>query len=156
MNSSGLPFFLLSLIPLSSCRLTRQALGGGVRHDKAPLDSASKEALHYRPLPPYALTILHFGDQPACSGACFAQSDMPAADSSSLDFKQWGLLAIQDGGRRKPIDTFARETLIKTTGRSSYTDTRGKKWQAKRFRSLGPARHAQLEGRTDGAGVAGQ
>jgi cytochrome c-type biogenesis protein CcsB len=59
-----------------------------------------------------------------------AQSDMPAADSSSLDFKQWGLLAIQDGGRRKPIDTFARETLIKTTGRSSYTDQRGKKWQA--------------------------
>ncbi|HEX7517556.1 MAG TPA: cytochrome c biogenesis protein CcsA [Chthoniobacterales bacterium] len=67
------------------------------------------------------------------SGACFAQSDMPAADSSSLDFKQWGLLAIQDGGRRKPIDTFARETLIKTTGRSSYTDTRGKKWQANDF-----------------------
>ena len=67
------------------------------------------------------------------SGVCFAQSDMPAADSSSLDFKQWGLLAIQDGGRRKPIDTFARETLIKTTGRSSYTDARGKKWQANDF-----------------------
>src|ERR1700674_5786635 len=64
---------------------------------------------------------------------CAAQSDLPAADSSSLDFKQWGLLAIQDGGRRKPIDTFARETLIKTTGRSSYTDTRGKKWQANDF-----------------------
>ena len=58
---------------------------------------------------------------------------MPAADSSSLDFKQWGLLAIQDGGRRKPIDTFARETLIKITGRSSYTDARGKKWQANDF-----------------------
>jgi cytochrome c-type biogenesis protein CcsB len=58
---------------------------------------------------------------------------MPAADSGSLDFKQWGLLAIQDGGRRKPIDTFARETLIKTTGRSSYTDRRGKKWEANDF-----------------------
>jgi hypothetical protein len=67
------------------------------------------------------------------SGVCLAQSDMPAADSSALDFKQWGLLAIQDGGRRKPIDTFARETLIKTTGRSTYTDTRGKKWQANDF-----------------------
>jgi cytochrome c-type biogenesis protein CcsB len=64
------------------------------------------------------------------AGACLAQTDMPAADSSALDFKQWGLLAIQDGGRRKPIDTFARETLIKITGRSSYTDTRGKNWQA--------------------------
>jgi cytochrome c-type biogenesis protein CcsB len=68
------------------------------------------------------------------SGVCFAQSNQPAAaDSSSLDFKQWGLLAIQDGGRRKPVDTFARETLIKTTGRSSYTDSRGKKWQANDF-----------------------
>ena len=67
------------------------------------------------------------------SGISFAQSDMPAADSSSLDFKQWGLLAIQDGGRRKPIDTFARETLIKTTGRSSYTDKSGKNWQANDF-----------------------
>ncbi len=34
---------------------------------------------------------------------------------------------------RKPIDTFARETLIKTTGRSSYTDTHGKTWQANDF-----------------------
>src|SRR2546423_9111858 len=68
------------------------------------------------------------------SGICLAQNaEMPAADSSSLDFKQWGLLAIQDGGRRKPIDTFARETLIKTTGRSSYTDAHGKKWQANDF-----------------------
>jgi cytochrome c-type biogenesis protein CcsB len=64
---------------------------------------------------------------------CVAQSDLPAADSGSLDFKQWGLLAIQDGGRRKPIDTFAREALIKTTGRSSYTDARGKTWQASDF-----------------------
>jgi cytochrome c-type biogenesis protein CcsB len=63
----------------------------------------------------------------------FGQADMPAADSGSLDFKQWGLLAIQDGGRRKPIDTFARETLIKTTGRSTYADVRGKKWQANDF-----------------------
>jgi cytochrome c-type biogenesis protein CcsB len=57
---------------------------------------------------------------------------MPAADSSSLDFKQWDLLAIQDGGRRKPIDTFARETLIKITGRSTYTSG-AKTWQATDF-----------------------
>jgi cytochrome c-type biogenesis protein CcsB len=67
------------------------------------------------------------------SGVCFAQNaDMPAADSSSLDFKQWGLLAIQDGGRRKPVDTFARETLIKITGRSTYTSG-AKTWQATDF-----------------------
>ncbi|MEY2580065.1 MAG: hypothetical protein QOI49_2889, partial [Verrucomicrobiota bacterium] len=67
------------------------------------------------------------------SGICLAQNaDMPAADSSSLDFKQWGLLAIQDGGRRKPVDTFARETLIKITGRSTYTSG-AKTWQATDF-----------------------
>jgi cytochrome c-type biogenesis protein CcsB len=67
------------------------------------------------------------------SGVCLAQTaDMPAADSSSLDFKQWGLLAIQDGGRRKPVDTFARETLIKITGRSTYTSG-AKTWQATDF-----------------------
>src|ERR1700704_5289615 len=67
------------------------------------------------------------------SGGCLAQNaDMPAGDSSSLDFKQWGLLAIQDGGRRKPVDTFARETLIKITGRSTYTSG-AKTWQATDF-----------------------
>ena len=67
------------------------------------------------------------------SAVCFAQTaDMPAADSSSLDFKQWGLLAIQDGGRRKPVDTFARETLIKITGRSTYTSG-AKTWQGTDF-----------------------
>lgn len=58
---------------------------------------------------------------------------MPAADTGSLDFKQWGLLAIQDGGRRKPIDTFAREALIKITGRSTYTTPGGKTWQPNDF-----------------------
>jgi cytochrome c-type biogenesis protein CcsB len=67
------------------------------------------------------------------NAVCFAQNtDMPAADSSSLDFKQWGLLAIQDGGRRKPVDTFARETLIKITGRSTYP-AGAKTWQASDF-----------------------
>ncbi len=55
---------------------------------------------------------------------------MPASDSSALDFKQWGLLAIQDAGRRKPLDTFAREALIKVTGRSVYKAQSGKTWQA--------------------------
>jgi cytochrome c-type biogenesis protein CcsB len=66
---------------------------------------------------------------------CFGQSEQqaPAADSSGLEFKQFGLLAIQDAGRRKPVDTFARETLTKITGRSSYTDSRGRKWRANDF-----------------------
>ena len=63
----------------------------------------------------------------------YGQSDLPAAESSGLDFKQWGLLAIQDSGRRKPVDTFARETLIRITGRSSYTDKTGRKWRPNDF-----------------------
>src|SRR5881394_3246081 len=58
----------------------------------------------------------------------YGQSDPPAANSGGLDFEQFGLLAIQDGGRRKPIDTFSRETLIRITGRSTYTDKAGRTW----------------------------
>jgi len=53
-------------------------------------------------------------------------ASLPGVNSSvqaagePLDFNQWGLLAIQDGGRRKPIDTFARETLLRLTGRALY------------------------------------
>src|SRR5437867_2297195 len=63
----------------------------------------------------------------------YGQSDPSAANSGGLDFKQFGLLAIQDGGRRKPIDTFARETLIRITGRSTYTDKGGRRWQPNDF-----------------------
>jgi cytochrome c-type biogenesis protein CcsB len=61
------------------------------------------------------------------------KSPVTAANSSRLDFQQFGLLAIQDGGRRKPIDTFAREALIRITGRSTYTDKTGRTWQANDF-----------------------
>ncbi len=67
------------------------------------------------------------------AAVCLAQNaSVPVADSSSLDFKGWGLVAIQDGGRRKPIDTFAREALIKMTGRSSYS-AGARTWQGPDF-----------------------
>lgn len=72
---------------------------------------------------PVFVTLLIAGD------LCRAQQPV-AADTSKLDYKQFGLLAIQDGGRRKPIDTFAKETLIKIYGRSTYTDQNGRKWTA--------------------------
>jgi len=65
------------------------------------------------------------------AGLCRGQE--AAADTRGLDFKQFGLLAIQDGGRRKPIDTFAKETLIRLTARSSYTDKNGRTWQPNDF-----------------------
>src|SRR5438874_8960320 len=60
-------------------------------------------------------------------------SQLSAADTRDLDFKQLGLLAIQDAGRRKPVDTFERETLIRITGRSTFTDKMGRKWQPNDF-----------------------
>jgi cytochrome c-type biogenesis protein CcsB len=60
-------------------------------------------------------------------------SHLSAADAPDLDFKQWGLLAIQDGGRRKPVDTFAKEALIRITGRSTHSDKTGKKWRPNDF-----------------------
>src|SRR5437879_276578 len=63
----------------------------------------------------------------------YGQSDPLAANSGGLDFKQFGLLAIQDGGRRKPIDTVAREMLIRITGRSTYADKTGRRWQPNDF-----------------------
>ncbi len=61
------------------------------------------------------------------------RSAVAAGDTSRLDFQQFGLLVIQDGGRRKPIDTFARETLIRLTGKSTYTDKTGRNWPPNDF-----------------------
>ena len=68
--------------------------------------------------------------------ACTVRAAPPgisAADTGNLDSKQWGLLAIQDGGRRKPMDTFAKETLIRVTGRSAYTDKTSRTWRPNDF-----------------------
>jgi ABC-type transport system involved in cytochrome c biogenesis permease subunit len=58
---------------------------------------------------------------------------LTVAGSGDLNYKQFGELAIQDGGRRKPVDTFARESLIRITGRSAYTDKAGRPWQPEEF-----------------------
>ncbi len=55
-------------------------------------------------------------------------ASLPAADLGSGDFKEFGKLAVQDNGRRKPIDSFARESMLRMTGRSSYTALDGKVW----------------------------
>jgi cytochrome c-type biogenesis protein CcsB len=65
--------------------------------------------------------------------AASGRGQEPVADTRGFDFKQFGLLAIQDGGRRKPVDTFAKETLIRITARSTYTDKTGRKWEPTDF-----------------------
>jgi cytochrome c-type biogenesis protein CcsB len=67
------------------------------------------------------------------TGSGFGATEVSATNIGKLDFKQWGLLAIQDGGRRKPVDTFAKEAVIRITGRSTYTDKTGRKWAPNDF-----------------------
>ena len=67
------------------------------------------------------------------AGISYGAPSEPAANTANLDLKQWGLLAIQDGGRRKPIDTFAKEALIRITGRSTHTDKAGRRWTPNDF-----------------------
>jgi cytochrome c-type biogenesis protein CcsB len=66
-------------------------------------------------------------------GIGYGSSAAPVTNTSNSGFKHWGLLAIQDGGRRKPVDTFAKEVLIRITGRSTYTDNTGRKWRPNDF-----------------------
>src|SRR5881409_3352522 len=95
---------------ISSCPLAR--------HD-------ARRELHSRPLKIRAFIL--------AAVVSVLAAHLSAADAPDLDFKQWGLLAIQDGGRRKPIDTFAREMLIRITGRSTYADKTGRRWQPNDF-----------------------
>ena len=55
------------------------------------------------------------------------------ARAETMDFNQWGLLAIQDGGRRKPVDTFARETLLRLSGLANYVAGDGRSWSPNEF-----------------------
>jgi cytochrome c-type biogenesis protein CcsB len=84
--------------------------------------------LHLALIAAFLVAITHFDAM-----AQDRNSPPPSADTSGLDFHHFGLLAVQDGGRRKPIDTFSRETLIRITGRSTYVGKAGRKWQANDF-----------------------
>jgi len=55
------------------------------------------------------------------------------ARGEPLDYHAFGLLGIQDAGRRKPVDTFARETLLRISGAATYTGSDGHVWSAPDF-----------------------
>ncbi len=55
------------------------------------------------------------------------------AELAESDFKQWGQVAIQDNGRRKPIDTFAKESLLRLSGKTTYTSADGRVWKPNDF-----------------------
>ena len=55
------------------------------------------------------------------------------ARAEDLDYHAFGLLGIQDAGRRKPVDTFARENLLRISGGATFTAKDGKVWTAPDF-----------------------
>src|ERR1700709_787205 len=60
------------------------------------------------------------------------------APLQDTDLHQWSLLPVQDEGRRKPIDTFAHDALLRITGGSFmgmdvYKDTTGRVWHPNDF-----------------------
>lgn len=71
----------------------------------------------------------------ALAAAAFVSSPLEAAQTelSASDFKEFGKLAVQDGGRRKPMDTYARESLLRITGRDYYTTAAGRVWTPNDF-----------------------
>jgi ABC-type transport system involved in cytochrome c biogenesis permease subunit len=60
----------------------------------------------------------------AISIALITLESAPAGDSPGADFDwtAWKYLPVQDGGRQKPFDTLARETLRTLTNRSKIAD----------------------------------
>jgi cytochrome c-type biogenesis protein CcsB len=56
---------------------------------------------------------------PLLAACCIAS---PAAIAEKLDFTDASRIVIQSGGRKKPLDTFATETLQSISGRRTYTD----------------------------------
>ncbi|MBO7108243.1 MAG: hypothetical protein J6W73_08440, partial [Verrucomicrobia bacterium] len=53
-----------------------------------------------------------------------------AVIKKNISVKSMNTLIIQDGGRKKPFDTYARENLVKLTGRSKWYDSEHHKWTA--------------------------
>ncbi len=62
-------------------------------------------------------------------GLSSAQAASPT-DLKPEDFHEFGKLAIQDGGRRKPVETYATESLLRITGRASFRSEAGHTWTA--------------------------
>ena len=62
-----------------------------------------------------------------------ALQTLPAAELGPGDFEEFGKLAVQDNGRRKPTDTFARESLLRITGNSTYRAMDGRTWTPNEF-----------------------
>lgn len=54
-------------------------------------------------------------------------------DTSELNYRQFALVVVQSNGRQMPVDTFARETIIRLVGKSTYSDATGRMWWPKDF-----------------------
>jgi cytochrome c-type biogenesis protein CcsB len=55
-----------------------------------------------------------------------------AADPALLDYSEWGKIAILEGGRLKPVETFSAESLRRMSGLKEVT-TEGRTWSPNEF-----------------------
>jgi cytochrome c-type biogenesis protein CcsB len=55
-----------------------------------------------------------------CAAPALAKGGVPGEPKSGWDFETAGLTPVLSGGRLKPLDTFARELVLFTTGSRSY------------------------------------
>ena len=54
---------------------------------------------------------------------------LPQRSNTEMDIAAFGQLPVQVGGRIKPLDTVARNTLLILSGRQKSSRARGKHWR---------------------------
>jgi ABC-type transport system involved in cytochrome c biogenesis permease subunit len=77
---------------------------------------------------------MHFPTAALFAALALCVSALPGrgAETAPPDLGPWGGLVIQEGGRKKPVETYAREMLLRITGKGSLRAD-GRKWSAEEF-----------------------
>lgn len=60
-----------------------------------------------------------------------AKSSQPSSEPSKIDLSSFAKITVLDEGRLKPLDTYARNTLLRFSGRNSYNKQAAINWLAK-------------------------
>ncbi len=108
-------------------RRKSKAAAGGPRPDQTPPASTTRRTLAFGLSAVLALGALAVISTP------FLRHTVPSAPVSSFDLTGFGQLAVLDGGRLKPLDTLARNTLILTRSKQTALDPEGRRVPAIEF-----------------------
>lgn len=79
-------------------------------------------------------TLLSLAGAFALAASTFAQpSSAPPPPPGTVDLAPWNTLAIQEGGRRKPLGTFGHEALVRLHGRDPLRAADSTRWTGGEF-----------------------